>query len=59
MMCLVGAFICLFIVDVENCSEDSFDMKPDGSVVVTDHLHADTLDVAFYLRESGHYSLCC
>lgn len=48
--------MCLFIVDVEYCSEDSFQVEPDLSVVMANQLHADTFHVAFDLLESRHYS---
>lgn len=45
----VACGMCLFIVDVEDCSEDSFQVEPDLSVVMANQLHADAFHVAFDL----------
>ena len=45
------------MIHVEDGSCDAFDVKPDLAVVMSDHLHVYTFDVAFDLCASGHYSL--
>ena len=48
--------MCLLIVDVEDCSENAFQVEPDHSVMMANQLHADAFHVAFDLLSSGHYS---